>query len=534
MLKPLAIAAPPFISGEVGARSLTSSDPASLHNALRIGAHRSATGEGAWGSSSWADSRRARSSQTLLLDSADDVDAMLKVMEARETNVLFIGAMSICLPGAILCASRAKLAFGDEVCVVLGGRHVTESFYLDRSGEIKHHPSSPLRLMEEGLIDPVFDLVVSGDGEYVIADIGELIDSVVSNGNPAADVKRHVAEIAKAPGRWLCGWMDDGVIRTQIGCGPPLDQNQLPPPCALFSVNSSFDVFHGRRTAHVFSDSGPGCIYDCAFCSERKSVAGAPRDMNSAADRLFKQVQAAHQTIREEHPNDGASVFVEDSTLLGMQNASLKRLISLLEASSMDLQFGVQMTLDQINSRPELLARLRDVGLRYLFVGLETFAPAEIGGMSKDVRRRNDSWANRAERAFEMLNELGISCGAAVLFGLGESHRSRLRLIDAVGRWRREYRMPNPVSMNWAVQHPLRGGDGGANYRYLDWAVPEGPLLEVFRDFGEASLHYPLAGQPQPVLGEVREVRDGFCESRALVLPSTPNELHEVTYASND
>jgi hypothetical protein len=143
----------------------------------------------------------------------------------------------------------------------------------------------------------------------------------------------------------------------------------------------------------------------------------------------------------------------------------------------------------------------------YLFVGLETFSPQMIGGMSKDVGRRGAPWMVRAERAFEILADARIQGGVAVLFGLGESHASRLALLEHVREWRATLGMPWPVSLNWAVQHPLFGSDGGCGYTYTDWAVPEGPFLGAFRDFGEASLRYPLAGVSVPALSEVLEVQ---------------------------
>lgn len=127
--------------------------------------------------------------------------------------------------------------------------------------------------------------------------------------------------------------------------------------------------------------------------------------------------------------------------------------------------------------------------------------------MSKDVGRHRAPWLDRAEQTFALLQELGIRGGVAILFGLGERHQSRLALLDHVHRWRRRFGMPYPVSLNWAVQHPLYGLDGGAAYRHTQWAIPEGPFLAAFRDFGEASLCYPLAGRPAPLLEEVLEVQ---------------------------
>lgn len=518
-LRVLTVAPPQFQTGAVGEAALSSADPASLLNATRLAALMAARGRGAWGDSNWADSRQARRDSVLLLHSLrEGLPELDRKLAQVRPNLLLIGAMSICLPGAIACARRAKALLGESVCVVLGGRHATESFWRAGSGlAVHHHPSSPLRLMQEGAIDPVFDVVVSGEGEHVIVAIGELVDRVERLGLPAAAARSLLHECADARGRWLAGTWLDGKVRTVAGRGGDIDRSALPAPCAMFGVSTRFDVFDGRLTAHVFSDVGSGCIYDCRFCSERRSVTGLPAQLDTSADRLFRQLQAAVQVIEEDEPGAGASAFVEDSTLLTYSPPLVRRLVHLLERAPMDLRFGGQLTIDQILARPQLLAELRAVGFDYLFLGLETLSPGEIGGMSKDVRRGHGSWAARAEAVFELLARLGMRCGAAILCGLGESRASRMALVEQVGIWRARYGFPDPISMNWAVQHPLRGDDGGTGYTYTQWANPGGPLLELFRDFGEASVRYPLAGQAPPVLEEVYELHQAVTELRGRV-----------------
>jgi hypothetical protein len=126
--------------------------------------------------------------------------------------------------------------------------------------------------------------------------------------------------------------------------------------------------------------------------------------------------------------------------------------------------------------------------------------------MSKDVRRREQSWEERIERTLELLSSNGIGCGAALLFGLGESPALRRKLFRHLERWRERYGAPNPISLNWAVQHPLKGNDGGSGYRYDEWGIPPGPMLDVLQHFGEASIRYPIVGQHPPVLEEVHEI----------------------------
>ncbi len=511
-LRVVALAPPQFPVDPGESRALSSEDPASLFNACRLGARLADEGKGAWGESNWAVSRVERRRSVLLLKALDTgLGRLREQLELVRPNLVLIGSMSICLPGAVACARLVKECLGETACVVLGGRHATESFYLQGPCPT-HHPGSPLRLMAEGAIPPVFDVVVGGDGEHVIAALGELIGRFEARGLPAARAVEELASLETVPGRWVAGSCRDGRVTSVVSRGPSLTYDDLPPPCAVFGVRARFDVFGGRPTAHVFSDVGGGCIFDCTFCSERRVAMGPLRDFERSADRLAEQVAAAVRVIEEDYPRAGASVFVEDSTLLTYAPRLVERFVERMSAARIDVCIGGQLTIDQVLSRPDLLRALRGVGLDYLFVGLETFAPTEIGGMSKDVRRHRGAWLERAEQALALLHEVGIRGGVAVLFGLGELHARRLALIEQARAWRARYGLPYPVSLNWAVQHPMFGRDGGTGYTYTDWAVPAGPFLEAFRDFGEASVCYPLAGQTPPVLEEVFEVRDAVAD----------------------
>ncbi len=84
--------------------------------------------------------------------------------------------------------------------------------------------------------------------------------------------------------------------------------------------------------------------------------------------------------------------------------------------------------------------------------------------------------------------------------------------IYQIKKWRESYRILNPVALNWAVQHPLKGNDGGIGYRYTEWGISSSSWLEAFRDFGEASMLYPLSGQKPPILEEVKEIADFYGE----------------------
>lgn len=215
-------------------------------------------------------------------------------------------------------------------------------------------------------------------------------------------------------------------------------------------------------------------------------------------------MEDAAKVIEQDHPGRGASAFVEDSVLLGGSPRALDTLCELLEARPLPIEFGAQLTVDQVLRREQQLTRLARVGLRYLFIGLETIDPAKIGGMSKDIGSTNDSWESRSKQVFETLARNKITCGCALLFGLGEAHESRLALLDTLIRKKRETGSPAVISANWAVQHPLK--ESRCDYVYLDWGTPAGPYLELFHNFGEASLKYQLTNQKAPKIKELQQI----------------------------
>lgn len=274
-LRVVAVAPPDWIRGKKGKNALNSRDPASLFNACRVAAHRAWTNTGAWRDSNWAGGERSAIRKNfLLLYSLDDMPAFIELMQREKPNILLLGAMTLCMPGAIECAKIAREMFGTNIIIVLGGRHPSETIYLrnDKTRmvtDVLHHHASPARLIREGLIPPIFDAVVSGEGEYFIAELGEI---VACTRQPYDPIEVFGKLDTKTPGDWIASLPASS--EDVVSDGTPIDPNQLPPLASLFGVSAAFGVFSGRMTAHVFSDSGRGCVYDCDFCSERSRVTG--------------------------------------------------------------------------------------------------------------------------------------------------------------------------------------------------------------------------------------------------------------------
>lgn len=506
-LKVVAISAPEFPFGRLNTASLISRDPVGLYNACRYAAFLADNRLGAWGDSNWAVSRRVRKDNFLLMNSlAGELSYFEELLARKRPNLLLIGSMTICFAGAIECAKIAKQMFGDEIFIVLGGRHANETIYTDKNRfSVKHHNGSPLKLMAENRIDNVFDLVVSGEGEFVVAKIGEIVAEFAKRPDAKKILSRILSEeMTFVPGKWIVGSINDGSLKTIISKGIVFNRDQLPSPAKMFGVNAVFKVFDGSLTGHAFSDMGPGCIYDCDFCSERNSVCGPLAQVETSANRLFRQLKDIRDVIQEDSPGRRASAFVEDSIILGGLASQLNKLNDMTRDHPIDIEFGGQLTVDLAIRQKDIMRELVSRGLKYVFIGLETSSPSLIGGMSKDIGK--GEWLERVETMISEYTDIGVKIGVAILFGLGEDQTQRMSLLEHISDWRKDHGNPVVVSFNLAVQHPLMGRDNDAGYDYVSWAVNEPEYLAVLNDYGEASTIYGIPGIMQPTLAELLEL----------------------------
>ncbi len=502
-LRVVAISAPEFPFGRNGTRSLGGRDPVSLYNASRYAASLAERGSGAWGRSNWVGNRHSRRNKFLLMSSMEeDRVKFIELLEKERPNLLLLGAMTICMPGAIECAKLAKQILGDDVLIVLGGKHVNETMYRSReSKDVCLHPASPLKLMSSSIIPPVFDLFVSGEAEMVIAEIGE----VVARNNTKTDILRDIQDKkVKVDGDWIIGYVLDGVIKFQSG-STVLKKETIPSHLALFGTQTRFDIFPGTVTGQLFSHVSMGCSFDCYFCSERKSVNYGVFDKNSSPKILANQMAECVRVIAEDFPQSTASAFVEDSILLGGSRPLIEKLIKIRKMQKDDLTWGCQFTLDLASKNMDIMTDLREIGLGYVFVGLETVSEDIARNMSKNISKQN--WVTVAEQVIKDLSDRGIQTGVALLFGLGETQQERLRTIDIIAHWKQKYDNPKVVSFNWAVKHPLQNATTSKQYLYLDWGIRDPEFISAFRDFGEASCAYPMDGVAVPSLSEIKTLK---------------------------
>ena len=129
--------------------------------------------------------------------------------------------------------------------------------------------------------------------------------------------------------------------------------------------------------------------------------------------------------------------------------------------------------------------------------------------MSKNKDKNTLSWIDKNEQAIRFVKSQNMKYGVSVLFGLGESQKDRIRLMETIYGWQKKYGLPNVVSMNLAVQHPLRNNE---IYDYIEWGTDkDSEYLPIFTEiFGEASEKYKMPEVELPTPEELKELQEFY------------------------
>lgn len=513
MLKVLGVSAPHYIQKPKNAEitSLNSSDPFSLYNAYKVCADKAEKGDENWGDSNWKTKEGRDNSIMLLQHYYDDAPKFLEKLKEINPNLLFIGSMSLGFAGAVEIAKLAKKALGNNVFVVLGGKHTNETIF-EEDGEAKQLDSSPLLLMKNKKIPKVFDMVVSGDGEEILYQIGNAVNQSLKINQDFKAVYKYDG-FKDAKGDWMIGWLDeDDECEFIQSTKEPLDYDKMPVTSELFNISTKFDVFEkADLTAHTMSYLSKGCVHNCFYCSESSKINGKLKQTDTAADRLYKNLELIEKVGKERYNTDKMSAFVEDSIILAGNPKLLHRLSELLEQKPLNIEFGGQFTIDTLldEKNQNEIKKLSKQGFKYIFVGLETNNEEIADTMSKNKNKKSLSWIEKNEKAIEFMKSQGMKYGVSVLFGLGESQKDRINLMQTIKGWQEKYGLPNVVSMNLAVQHPLRFSE---DYDYIEWGTDlNSEYLPIFTEiFGEASEKYKLPNVKLPTAEELRELQEYY------------------------
>lgn len=154
-----------------------------------------------------------------------------------------------------------------------------------------------------------------------------------------------------------------------------------------------FYVFHNKV---ALIKTSFGCPYKCKFCFCRRITGDKyfARPLNDVMDEL--------SSIREKE------IYIVDDDFLVSPNRT-KEFIGLLRERGIRKKFLVYGRADFIAANPDLIKEFKEVGLRTVIVGLESFEDIELIGFNKQTS------CNTNRMAMTVLNKYKVDCYAAVI-----------------------------------------------------------------------------------------------------------------------
>ncbi len=234
--------------------------------------------------------------------------------------------------------------------IVVGGHHAT--------------------VKPEDFNDPVFDLVVIGEGVEALRQIAREVagDRCFSN----------ILGLA-IPG--------EGFRHTPPRLHPDLDQ--LPLPDRTLSA---------RYRQHYFSEwlrplasirTSLGCTARCNFCALWSLTGG--KYLRRQPERVIEELRSIEETD---------VFFCDDESMCDVKR--MDRLADLIRESGIRKNYFLYARVDTIVQHPELFVKWRNIGLKQVFVGMESFSDTNLMAMNKGIT------VSQQEEAVRILRELDI------------------------------------------------------------------------------------------------------------------------------
>jgi radical SAM superfamily enzyme YgiQ (UPF0313 family) len=174
-----------------------------------------------------------------------------------------------------------------------------------------------------------------------------------------------------------------------------------------------------------------GCPYRCTFCACWKIMDG-------------KYITRSPESVVEEFAGLPEEIdlicFADDNTLHGTRRAW--RLIELIKQRGLKKRFMMYARTDLIAGHPDLMEALRNIGLEYLLVGIESFKDEELKKLNKKVAAETNF------EALKVLRNLGISISPHLIVDpefTRDDFRQLLRYIRDLEIYRPVYTVLTPL-----------------------------------------------------------------------------------------
>ena len=252
---------------------------------------------------------------------------------------------------------------------------------------------------EESLLNfPEIDFIVRGEGELTIVDLIKTLNKKEKIDKVQGVSFRHKKSIVHTPSRPLIKNLDS-----------------LPYP-AYHLVEKYLKQYHftmmaGRNTRYMILETSRGCEYKCSFCTQWNHWRGTWR--TKSTKRIADEIEHLNETY------GGVFLwFTDDHVNLRLRGKQLYEELRHRRCKD-DIMLFFQARTDDVVCNPDLIKKLREVGVYWIMCGVETDSEEILKEYKKETKNSD------AYTAMKILRENDIFSHAMFVIGARkDTHKS--------------------------------------------------------------------------------------------------------------
>ena len=285
----------------------------------------------------------------------DPAERLLKELARYRPDVVGVSCMTTDAYEARAVAHAAKSVLGESVFTILGG----------------HHPT----LAPEDHDHPAVDALCIGEGEETFA---ELVNHLSSGGSRD--------QLDSIPG---LAWFRQGELQRSLARPQTRRLDDFAAPRDDLIERYAERYFFAAAQPMASIQTSRGCAFDCNFCAIWEFY-----------ERKVRFLSAPAMVDRMEARKEPFVFFLDDNFLT--HRPRLEQFLQELDRRRVRKYWMIQGRTDFIAEHPDLVRRMRDLGLMMVLSGYESNDEDTLAALRKDNSRSNN------QRAAALLHQLGI------------------------------------------------------------------------------------------------------------------------------
>ena len=301
----------------------------------------------------------------------------LKILKDYNPDLIGFTSMLFQLAGVYKFLRIAKM-FNKSIITVLGGYSATVDGYNIALNDTEH----------------LIDFIVKGEGELAF-------DSLIKAIKNDKDFSNVSGLIYK---------QDSNIIQNPQNCLADLEKLNLPDRNVRI-IKKGFYIFNKPADA---VETSRGCVYDCNFCSIN--------NMYGKSYRKYK-FERVISDIKDAQAKGAKSIFFTDDNIT-LDGKRFKALCETIKNEKLNnINYLMQGSIKGIKDTPSLPEAMREAGISYIFLGIESAHQANLEFMNKD----NQLTASDTEDVVRYLRENNIKSIGGFILGQPDDTEESIR-----------------------------------------------------------------------------------------------------------